>query len=166
VISVPEAMLDRFRSGHEVEIASAVKAKLNGVGRVIHVSQVADRASGTYDVRIRLPNPDGRFYGGMVVLADSRDAAPRNSIRVPITAVRQAYGQSPYVLLVSPDSSQIVERPVELGPITANQVEIINGLSGGELLVVRGQHMVIAGDRVQYEAFNKAPIAQKRGPAQ
>jgi len=164
VISVPEAMLSRFGTGNEVEIASAVNPKLRGVGRVIHVGQMADRASGTYAVRARLPNPDGRFSGGMVVLADSRDVSPRNSIRIPVTAIRRAYGQSPYVLLVAPDSNQIVERPVELGPITANQVEIINGLSGGELLVVRGQHMVVAGDRVQYEAFNKAPIAQKRGP--
>jgi HlyD family secretion protein len=164
VISVPEAMLDRFASGNDVEIASAVNSKLRGVGRVIHVGQVADRASGTYAVRVRLPNPDGRFSGGMVILADSREVSPRNSIRIPVTAIRHAYGQSPYVLLVTPDSSQIVERPVELGPINANQVEIINGLVGGELLVVRGQHMVVAGDRVQYEAYNKAPIAQKRGP--
>jgi RND family efflux transporter MFP subunit len=163
VISVPEAMLDRFRTGNDVEIASAVNAKLRGVGRVIHVGQVADRASGTYEVRVRLPNPDGRFAGGMVILADTREISPRNSIRIPVTAVRHAYGQSPYVLLVAPDSSQIVERPVQLGPITANQVEIINGLTGGELLVVRGQHMVVAGDHVQYEAFDKAPIAQKRG---
>jgi multidrug efflux pump subunit AcrA (membrane-fusion protein) len=159
-------MLARFDAGKEVEIRSAANPKLRGVGRVIHVAQVADRASGTYAVRARLKNPDNRFAGGMVVLADSREGAPRNSIRVPVTAIRRAYGQSPHVLLVSPDSSQIVERSVELGPITANQVEIINGLTGGELLVVRGQHMVVAGDRVQYESLNKAPIAQKPGPSQ
>ncbi|MEX2307436.1 MAG: efflux RND transporter periplasmic adaptor subunit [Pirellulales bacterium] len=163
VISVPEAMLARFRTGGDVEIASAVNPELQAAARVIHVGQVAHPASGTYAVRARMPNPDGRFSGGMVVLADSREASPRNSIRVPVTAIRRAYGQSPYVLLVSPESSQIVERPVEVGPITANQVEIMNGLSGGELLVVRGQHMVVAGDRVQYEMFEKVPIAQKRG---
>jgi hypothetical protein len=26
---------------------------------------------------------------------------------------------------------------------------------------VRGQHLVVAGDRVQHRTFNKAPIAQK-----
>ncbi len=166
VISVPEAMLSRFDAGNDVEITSAANPKLRGVGKIIHVGQVADRASGTYAVRVRLPNPDGRFAGGMVVLADSRDTKPRNSIRVPLTAIRRAYGQSPHVLLVSTDSSLIVERSVELGPITANQVEIINGLAGGELLVVRGQHMVVAGDRVQYESLNKVPIAQKPGPPQ
>jgi RND family efflux transporter MFP subunit len=160
VISVPEAMLSRFATGSNVEIASAVNPKLRGVGRVIHDAQVADRQSGTYAVRARLPNPDGRFSGGMVVLANSRAPQARNSIRIPVTAIRRAYGQSPYVLLVAPDS-KIVERPVELGPITANEVEILNGLTGGELLVVRGQHLVVAGDRVQYEQFNKVPIAQK-----
>ena len=164
VISAPESMLSRFTAGNDVEIVSAVNPKLRAVGRVIHVAQVADRASGTYAVRARFPNPDGRFSGGMIVLADSREAPARNSIRVPLTAIGRAYGQSPHVLLVAPESSQIVERSVELGPITANQVEIINGLSGGELPVVRGHHMVIAGDRVQYEAFQKVPIAQKRGP--
>ncbi len=162
VISVPEAMLDRFAAGNEVEIVSAVNAKLRGTGRVIHVAQVADRASGTYAVRVRLPNPNGRFSGGMIVVANSRAPASRDSIRVPVTAIRRAYGQSPYVLLVAPDS-KIVERAVELGPITANDVEIISGLTGGELLVVRGQHLVVAGDRVQYQSFNKVPIAQKPG---
>ena len=161
VISVPEAMLSRFVVGRDVEIASAINPKLRAAGRVMHISQVADRASGTYAVRARLPNPDARFSGGMVIIADSRDAASHNSVRVPVTAIRRAYGQSPYVLLVAPDSKQIVERPVELGPITGDNVEIINGLIGGELLVVRGQHMVVAGDRVQYEAFNKTPIAQR-----
>jgi HlyD family secretion protein len=163
VISVPESMLDRFASGNDVEVVSAVNAKLRGIGRVIHVGQVAERASGTYAVRVRLPNPDGRFSGGMIVVANSRAPASRDSIRVPVTAIRRAYGQSPYVLLVSPGSSQIVERPVELGPITANDVEILSGLSDGELIVVRGQHLVVAGDRVQYEAFSKVPIAQKPG---
>ena len=160
VISVPEAMLSRFVVG-DVEIASAINPKLRAAGRVMHISQVADRASGTYAVRARLPNPDGRFSGGMVIIADSRDTASHNSVRVPVTAIRRAYGQSPYVLLVAPDSKQIVERPVELGPITGDDVQIINGLTGGELLVVRGQHMVVAGDRVQYESFNKTPIAQR-----
>ncbi len=163
VVSVPESMLERFSAGNEVEITSAVNAKLRGKGRVIHVGQVADRASGTYAVRIRLANPDGRFSGGMVVVAGSRAPAARDSIRVPVTAIRRSYGQSPYVLLVSPNSSQIVERPVELGPISSNDVEIVNGLTGGELLVVRGQHLVIAGDRVQYQSFAKTPIAQKPG---
>jgi HlyD family secretion protein len=163
VISVPEAMLSRFSSGHDVEIASAINPQVRAAGRVIHVGQVADQASGTYAVRARLPNPDGRFSGGMIVVASSRESAARDSIRVPVTAIRRAYGQSPYVLLVRPENKQIVERPVELGPITANEVEILNGLTGGELLVVRGQHLVVAGDRVHYESFSKVPIAQKPG---
>jgi multidrug efflux pump subunit AcrA (membrane-fusion protein) len=97
----------------------------------------------------------------MVVVAASRAPASRESIRVPVTAIRRAYGQSPYVLLVKPKSNQIVEQPVELGPITSNEVEIVSGLTGGELLVVRGQHLVVAGDRVQYQSFSKVPIAQK-----
>jgi multidrug efflux pump subunit AcrA (membrane-fusion protein) len=163
VISVPESMLDRFATGNDVEIVSAVNAKLRGTGPVIHVGQVADRDSGTYPVRVRVPNPEGRFAGGMIVVANSRAPAARDSIRIPVTAIRRAYGQSPYVLLVSKNGSQIIERPVELGPITANEVEIENGLSGGELLVVRGQHLVVAGDRVQYQSSSKAPIAQKPG---
>ena len=163
VISVPEAMLSRFTTGQDVEVASAVNPKLRAAGRVIHIGQVADRTSGTYPVRARFANPDGRFSGGMVVLAESRESSSRDSIRVPVTAIRRSYGQSPYVLLLVPESSQVVERPVELGPVTADRVEIVNGLTGGELLVVRGQHMVVAGDRVQYESFNKVPIAQKPG---
>lgn len=164
VISVPETMLERFTKGNEVEIVSAVNSQLRGAGRVIHVAQVADRDSGTYAVRIRMPNTERRFAGGMIVIANARASVARDSIRVPVTAIRRAYGQSPYVLLVAPKTGQVVERPVEIGSIAANEVEIIDGLSGGELLVVRGQHLVVAGDRVQYRTFNKAPIAQRPNP--
>lgn len=164
VIAVPEALLSQFSVGQQAEVVSAVNERVRGSGRVMHVGQVADPASGTYQVRIRIPNPDGRLTAGMVVLAEAPENSQRLAIRVPVTAVRRAFGQPPYVLLVEPEANKVVQREVELGPITGNEVEVINGLLGGELLVVRGQHLIVAGDQVQYEAFNKVPIARKTEP--
>jgi multidrug efflux pump subunit AcrA (membrane-fusion protein) len=161
VVAVPEALLSRFSAGQQVTVVSAVNERVRGSGRLMHVGQVADPSSGTYQVRVRIPNPDGRLTGGMVVLAEAPEETDRRSIRVPLTAVRRAFGQPPYVLLVKPDENKVVQREVELGPIAGNEVEVINGLLGGELLIVRGQHLIVAGDQVRHEAFNKVPIARK-----
>ena len=161
VISVPEALVARFAVGQHVEIASAVNPRVAAIGRVTDVGQLADQASGTYDVRVRLANPDNRFTGGMVVVARSEDSRPREAIRVPVTAIRRAYGQSPRVMVVAGDG-QVTEHEVELGPVNGDEVEIVNGLGGGELLVVRGQHQIVAGDRVEFESLHPTTIA--RGP--
>jgi RND family efflux transporter MFP subunit len=160
-ISVPEAQVGRFAIGQNVEIASAVRSQICATGQVDDISQVADSASGTYLARIRLPNPDGQFTGGMVVTATAIDPEPRDAIRIPLTAIRRAHGQLPRVMLVSTGEGRVTEQEVELGPIHGDQVEILRGLSGGELLVVRGQHLVVAGDRVRHVLEDQLPIAQK-----
>jgi multidrug efflux pump subunit AcrA (membrane-fusion protein) len=43
------------------------------VGKVIHVSRVADSASKTLEVRIELPNPDARFAGEHVTVTFPKD---------------------------------------------------------------------------------------------
>ena len=48
------------------------------------VDRVADAASGTFGVRLELPNPDGKLIGGVrcqVEFANYREASPRSTTR-------------------------------------------------------------------------------------
>lgn len=50
---------------------------------------------------------------------------------------------------------------ITLGPVHGNMVAIDAGLSGGEQLIVRGQHLVLAGDAVRVRHASEHAVAQK-----
>jgi RND family efflux transporter MFP subunit len=164
VISVPEALLPRLQGKQQVEIVSAVDAENRADGEIISIGKVANRETGTYELRARISNPEGRLTGSMVVEAKIVGEASRRAVRIPITAVCRAYGQPPYVLLVESDGAEpkrgkVVAREVELGPVTGDRVEISGGLSEGDVLIVRGQDRVVAGDQVKTQRADAAPPA-------
>lgn len=166
VIDVPETLLSRFADRRAIEVVSAVDPSVRARGEVISLGQVADRASGTYELRLRIANPRHRFTGGMVVIAETCTQVPRRAIQVPATAVLHAWGQKPYVLLVEPDElegGRVVAREVELGPITRERIEISAGLSEGALLIVRGQDRVVGGDRVKCQTVSPTSGAETEG---
>lgn len=150
VIAVPEGERSRVQDLQQVELASAVDPRSRGSGKVIALGQVADQATGTYELRARIANEQGEFTGGMVVAAEIADNTSRQAIRIPLSALLRAYGRSPYVLLVDPGDDQALAREVKLGAITGDQVEIVDGLAEGDLLIVRGHDRVIPGDRVKH----------------
>jgi membrane fusion protein (multidrug efflux system) len=160
VIDVPEALLPHLADEPQVTIASAVCPEIRAEAEIISVGRVADRASGTYQLRARIANPDHRFRGAMVVTAEIVKTSSRRAIQIPLTAVCHAFGQPPYVLLVEPEADQVIAREVRLGPVAGELVEIPEGLASGDLLIVRGQHQAVEGDRVRYERIAFESIAR------
>jgi multidrug efflux pump subunit AcrA (membrane-fusion protein) len=96
----------------------------------------------------------------MVVSATIHDPTTRHTIQIPVSAVCSAYGQPPYVMLVEPKLHTVISRSVQLGSLVGDRVEVTQGLSAGELLVVGGQDRVIAGDIVQSKPAAPASIAR------
>ena len=162
VIAVPVAHRGHFIDGPTIEIVSAVDATVRARPESFTLGDVADAASGTYELRARLPNLHRRFTAGMVVVADSAGKASRRAVRIPLTAVRHPYGQPPYVLLVDPKTKRAVSQAVELGPIAGDRIEITKGLSDGQLLIVRGQDRVVAGDEVEHGPVASAKSDENR----
>jgi HlyD family secretion protein len=165
VIAVPEAHHKRFAPQQKVTVTSAIDKTLHSEATVVSVGRTADTASGTYEVRGRMPNTDMRFTGGMVIYGSVGPAStppstspstPSRAIRIPITAVRRAYGQLPYVLVAESKGERqtAAAREVRLGATSGEQIEVLGGLRAGESLIVRGQHLVVPGDAVRTRATN------------
>jgi multidrug efflux pump subunit AcrA (membrane-fusion protein) len=158
-------MLGRFASKEQMEIVSAVDPRTCATVEVTSVGQVADPASGTYRLRLRIPNTDGRFTAGMVVTATVSDQLAGPRFCVPVDTVQKAYGQPPFVLLVDSETSRVVAREIELGATSGQHIEVTGGLSGGELLIVRGQHLVVPADRVNHQlAGERTAQSERREP--
>jgi len=148
VISVPEKLRPLVDRQASVDITSASDPQISSQGRIVALGSLADPTTGTYPLRVRLDNANESFHGGMVVTA-SIDAAPaRQVIRIPLAAVRHAYGQRSSVMLLDSQERRVVLRQIVLGPLSGNRIEVTAGLEPGELLVIGGQHSVVAGDTV------------------
>jgi multidrug efflux pump subunit AcrA (membrane-fusion protein) len=148
VISVPESELNQFTGQRKVNVRSVTNSGVSAVGHIVAVGQIADPESGTYPLRVRFDNPGGAFRGGMIVSATVDQVHPKDVVRVPIATVRRPYGQSPHVLLV--DNGRVVVRSIKLGKMIQDQIEIVDGLFGGEMLIVGGQNLVVEGDSVNH----------------
>lgn len=148
LVAVPEKLRTRVADATHLEIRSAVDPQIRAAAGVVSLDRIADRASGSYQLRARLSNPQGRFTGRMVVTAAIAGRA-RSAVQIPLSAVRSAYGRPPYVLLVDPKTGRVAARQVQLGPIAGQHVEVSGGLSGGELMIVGGHDRIVQGDHVQ-----------------
>jgi multidrug efflux pump subunit AcrA (membrane-fusion protein) len=95
-------------------------------------------------VKVELP-PDARLRSGLFGRARFARGT-RDSVVVPRTAVLD-HGQLQGVYVVG-GQGDVSLRYVTLGKPTANQVEILSGLSGGERLIAAPGGREFAGKRI------------------
>ena len=126
------ADLSRVKVGDEVTVTPP-GAGAPVRGQVTRVARSVDPATGVGELRARLssrtPSPLLSQVAISVVLAIRRDA-----LAVPSGALRRSAEGREEVVLVSKGVAQI--RPVKTGLRSTTLVEIVEGLSGGETVVV------------------------------
>ena len=137
---VPQANTQTLSAGSEVEALVSAIPGVRFAGEVEAVLPDIDPATRTQTVRIVLPNPDHSLAAGMFAEALLRGDETRRCPWVPSDAL----------ILTGRDARVIVQeaegrfRPVAV--VTGRQVgertEILDGLSGGELVVVSGQFLI------------------------
>ena len=64
-IIAPSHMFGRFASGMDVSVATEMPTTANYSATVTVVDSIVDAASGTFGVRLSLPNPDNAVVGGV-----------------------------------------------------------------------------------------------------
>ncbi len=104
---------------------------------------------GTVETKFRVPKPPAFLRADMTVSIEVEVADRANAIVVPLSAVRDAASESPWVLVVR---DGIAERQaVRIGARTAAAAEIADGVAAGALIVVGGG--VEPGKRVRTHAI-------------
>jgi RND family efflux transporter MFP subunit len=147
-IGVAESDVDRVRLGLPavVHLPSLGAAKF--AGRVTSVGVAADPVTRTYAVEISVRNPGHRLKAGMVAEATIEGKSQVAVITVPSSAiVSDAEGMS-VVYVVDTLTGRVHRRRVATGATRDAGIEITEGLSNGDLVVVAGQHRLREGARV------------------
>ncbi len=113
----------------------------------------ADPTTQTFPVTLRMPNPaDAEILPGMTasVIWDPPETAVATEPTLPAVAVLGQAGREPWVWVVDGDSMRVSRRPVRIGAlVNKDQIQVLGGLEGGELVAAAGAHHLSVGMKVR-----------------
>jgi multidrug efflux pump subunit AcrA (membrane-fusion protein) len=131
-------------------------------GQITLLSRSSDPTNRTVEVWVTLGNGDGklRANGGaqVTVFANSQNDA----IVIPVSAVTLETSNADEATVMVVDAQNVAhETRVKIGIRTADKVEIVEGLQGGETIVVEGNYALPNGTKVEI-----ATDEEEKEPAQ
>jgi cobalt-zinc-cadmium efflux system membrane fusion protein len=136
-LDVFEHDLARVSDGNKVVIESDAHAGKTFAGTVTHIDAQLNVATRTARVRIEVDNRERLLRPGQFVTARLTTAGvARAALTVPELSVLQVEGQP--AVFVAIDHGKYVARPVELGAVAGDRVEVTRGLVEGESIVTDG----------------------------
>ena len=147
LVEVPEKDVPYLRVGEKVKVLPAI---IDGTaqarsGEIIHVSFRADPETRTYLAKIAVDNSSGGLRPGMILRVEFVRRTFEQVVSVPLYAVIERNGQKA-VFVEEAGVARL--RPVETGTVIGDRVVVEKGISAGERLIVKGQHLVGDGAAV------------------
>lgn len=143
-IQMPETMIGYITPGM---LATAKFPALGGQilqGQVIKIGVATSGTTTTFPVTLLIVDPTRTVRSGMT--AEVIFMAPgAEAVRVPSVAVGGDLDGT-YVFLV--EDNLIVRRPVAVGEMIGDELEVLEGLNGGERVVVAGLRSLTPGQQV------------------
>lgn len=152
---VPERFIQQLQPGKLVEASAVAYEHKVFNGEVITIDSRVNPETRAITVRAKLPNPDAKLLPGMLMkvrlIKQDRQAIllPESAI-VPVQQKHQVY--------VVKDENTASRREVTIGQRTHGWVEIIDGVTAGEQVIVRGLMKVREGQLLRVksaESFNQ-----------
>ncbi len=116
-------------------------------GRLLMQEMRVDPNTGAITLKAAFPNPERLLLPGTFVRVRLPQAVARDVIRVPQRAVLSG-PQGQYVLLLDTENKSQA-RPVKVGPMAGQDFVILEGLEGGETLIVNGLQKARPGTLVE-----------------
>ena len=121
---------------------------------VIRVSPIVDEVSRTKEIYLAFDTIDPKINAGMYAKIKLLTVLHKDALCLPIDAI-QTLDDKNFVYVVQSDSTVTV-RTVEIGVNVDGIVEIVNGLSEGDKIVVDGTQNLSEGAQIKEAAANTA----------
>jgi len=142
VLPVPESVVPRIRATAPVEVrVDSLKRVFQG--QIARFSSKLDSSTRTMETEVDLPNPDLVIKAGMFGAATLVLERRERVLTVPVQAL--AGRSSPVKVLVVGSDRRLEEREVTLGLETPDRIEVLNGLSENDVVVVGARANLRAG---------------------
>jgi membrane fusion protein, heavy metal efflux system len=136
IAAANETDLAKLRAGQTVKVEVRAYPGREFSGRILKLGEQLDPATRTLQIRILVPNPGGRLKPEMYAVAGIEQGARRSILTVPEEAVQDISGVP--AVFVRRSATEFEPRTVRTGVRANGEVEIAEGLSAGETVVVKG----------------------------
>ena len=143
-VGVSEQSVNAIKEGDQVSVKMTAASATPLTGTISTISPAAG-ATGTYTVKVALPNPDGTIRVGMLAEVSFTTEQSDDAIILPVNTVLTKDGET-YVYTVEGTTAKKVL--VETGIESGESIEILSGLTSGDLVITRGQTYVSDGEQV------------------
>jgi len=153
---VPDVRLRGIRLGSPVTVTSDARPGVRLRGQVTAISPSADPKSRVFQVEGTIPNPHRLLDVGLIVSADvAGRSVGQPKVVVPMQAIigRQdaPSGYAVYVVEGEGGNAAVRLRPVELGQVYGDRIQVTQGLQPGERVVVSGPALLHDRQAVRVE---------------
>jgi Cu(I)/Ag(I) efflux system membrane fusion protein len=140
MVSVPQGAAGSLKTGAHVTARTPAYPGKALDGRIEAVLPAADPSSRAVEVRVALPNPDGRLRPGMTAEVDLSGGEASQTLLAPSEAVIRT-GTRAIVITVL-DDGRFAPVEVQTGASFGDQTQILSGLTEGQKIVASGQFLI------------------------
>ena len=143
---IGEVKIRELDEGQVVKVTIDALAGESFRGIVTDILPVADTESRAFQVKIRVPNEEGKLKQGMFARIEVIAEQQTNVLVVPREALIEREGKS-FVYIA--ERGQAIEKDVQTGLQEADSVAILRGLKQGDQIIVRGQDRLGSGQKIE-----------------
>ncbi len=143
LLPVPDYEIKQWKNGDPLTLTLYGESR---EGKVTKVNPTTNKGTGTVGLEVRVANPGHDWLPGQMVQV-SRELNGEKGTFVPVQSVLNRGEKTPYVYVAV--EGQAVKRPVVIGRISGQYLEIKSGLQIGEQVVSRGADRLFDGDLIQ-----------------
>jgi multidrug efflux pump subunit AcrA (membrane-fusion protein) len=157
-----DSAVAQLKTGDAATVLPTDSSSEERKGQVTLLSRSTDPSNRTVEVWITLGNEDGKLRPNgaaqVTVFANSKDDA----VVVPLSAVTLESSNADEGTVMTVDSQNVAhETKVTTGIRTTDKVEIVEGLQGGETVVVEGNYSLPDGTKVEIATDEKEKTEEK-----
>ena len=145
LFTVSEKDIGKLKVGQDVQFRVDAYPDREFKGRVTILYPTIDERTRSLTVEARAANPERLLKPGLFARVTLYTAEARDTVVIPVTSMLYE-GKSVKVFVVEGDRAR--ERMVKVGNKYEDWMEVVEGLRGGETLVVVGQQNLAEGAKV------------------
>jgi membrane fusion protein, multidrug efflux system len=160
LVEVVEKDIPLVKIGQPAEVRAEAYPDRRFTGQVTRTVQALNKNTRAMTVEVDLPNKDQLLKGGMFARVAIMVGVHPKAIQIPIDAVTRLE-ENQYVYVVRDGKAHQV--PVELGGRDENRIEITNGLTGVEQVILSGKDLVSEGTAVEAHPMGASTLSPALG---
>ncbi len=136
VVNVPASYLSKLHRDESLSLVSDAFPDKKFAGRILAIPGAVDPGSNAGAVRIRIANPQRLLRLGMFLKTELPVTTHHDALLIPVPALYHDEANHPIVYLVAGDDATAAD--VKTGIITAEKVELLDGIKEGDTIVLTG----------------------------